>query len=74
MGKLVEWLEQKSHILMTIFIVLQGILFAIFTIIDLSLNNKSDKRIDIYISVSMCLFFIFMVHFAYHSVKYYKIR
>jgi hypothetical protein len=73
MGKIVEWLEEKSYILMTIFMVLQGILFAIFTIIDLSLKNKSDKRIDIYLSVSMCLFFIFMVHFAHHSVKSFKL-
>ena len=73
MGKIIEWLEQKSYHLMTIFMVFQGVLFFIFTIIDLSVRNKSDIRINIYLSGSMCLFFIFMVHFAYHSVIIFNI-
>lgn len=74
MGKIIEWLEEKSHYLMTVFMILQGLLFLSITIIDLSLREKTDIRVDLYISGSMCLFFIFMVHFAYHSVKYLSFR
>jgi hypothetical protein len=65
-NKITEWLEQKSYLLMTLFIIIQGLIFTLFTV--LFLLEKEDLKYKIYICGSMCLFFIFMVHFAYHSV------
>lgn len=77
MGRLVEWLEQKSHNLMTICIIIQGILFGTFTVIyflekGVDGTNPEDQefnlRFKIYMVSTLMIFFGFMVHFAYHSV------
>ena len=65
-----DFLEQKSYLLMTICIIIQGVLFGLFTFFFLIENDSQHPfQYKIYICGSMCLFFIFMIHFAYHSVK-----
>jgi hypothetical protein len=71
LNKITEWLEKKSYLLMTLFIIIQGILFSLFTVLFLLENDQHDLRYKIYICGSMCLFFLFMIHFAYHSVKFF---
>jgi len=73
MGKLLDFFENKSHILMTIFMSLQAFLFTAFIILFFMHNDDKDIRYKIYVCGTMGLFFIFMVHFAYHSVKIFLI-
>jgi hypothetical protein len=68
MGKVIDFLEQKSYILMTIFMILQGVLFSAFMFIFFIENDQNDWRYKLYICGTMGIFFVFMVHFAYHSV------
>lgn len=69
MGKFQDFLEQKSYLMMTICMIIQGVLFTLFTVLFLLENNSHTFQYKIYICGSMCLFFIFMIHFAYHSVR-----
>lgn len=68
MGKIQDFLENKSTYLMTFFLIVQVALFAIFIILFFQENNKDDIRYSIHLCGSMCLFLMFMIHFAYHSV------
>lgn len=67
MKKIEEFLEQKSHIPIAIFIAIQGVLFTVFTVFFF-IENESDVKYKLYICGSMSLLLIFMIHFAYHSV------
>jgi predicted membrane channel-forming protein YqfA (hemolysin III family) len=71
MSKLRDFLENKGHILMTVFIIIQAIIFFIFTSLLFVANDSKPIEYNIFLCGSDFLFLCFMVHFAYHSV--YKI-
>jgi len=69
-GKVCTFIKEKSHYLMTIFIVLQGLVF-LFTSIMLFVSRKDiaeDISFDIFMTLILFLFYGYMVHFAYHSI------
>ena len=64
-----EYIRANSHYLMTVFIVLQGFIYLCLCII---LHTKSliGTHLDIFATLNMILFYSYMVHYAYHSIKY----
>ncbi len=71
MKKVIEFLENKGHILMTSFIILQVIIFIAFSTLFFIINKNSPIVYNIFICGSVLLFLMFMIHFAYHSVLLY---
>ena len=69
MESCLEWLENKGHYLMPIFISLQCVIFIIMILFYFLAQGKiEDLIIHIYTWCVLVLFMSFMIHFAYHSV------
>lgn len=64
-----EFLEKKSHIFMTIFICVQSILFILFTVLFFIEESDKNLRYNLYVTCILTLFLVYMIHFAYHSIK-----
>jgi len=70
MGKITEWLETKAHHLMTIFIVIQTLIFITFILLcSLEQGTIEDYWQNAYTWSVLALFLSFMIYFAYHSVS-----
>lgn len=70
-AKFLEWMENKGYHLMTVFIVLQILIFVVLILIYFFAQGKmTDLYYNIYSWSVVCLFMVFMIHFAYHSVIY----
>lgn len=69
MGTLLEWLENKAHYLMTVFISFQSFIFVILILLYFFAQEKiTDLLVHIYTWCVLVLFMVFMIYFAYHSV------
>ncbi len=67
MNRVKEWLENKGHYLMPIFIVCQIIIFVILIFFYFFAQGKiEDPLIHYYSWTTLSLFMCFMIHFAYH--------
>jgi predicted membrane channel-forming protein YqfA (hemolysin III family) len=64
-----DFLENKSYLLMKLFIGIQFIIFILFSIFLFTANKTDFLEINLFICLSGFLFLCFMVHFAYHSVN-----
>ncbi len=73
MNKFVDYLEKKGSILMTLFIVLQLVIFILFSILFLIVNEEQELELKLFIIGSGVIFIAFMIHFAYHSVILFNI-
>lgn len=69
MNKIKQFFEEKGYLLISIFLVIQILLCIMYSVIFFLKNQDLDIKYNIYMCGSMFLFLIFMIHFAYHSVK-----
>ena len=67
-GKCCIFVKEKSHYLMTTFIVLQGLIF-IGLSISLFIEDTLGHKLEIFATLILYLFYGFMVYFAYHSIQ-----
>ncbi len=67
-GRLCTIIKEKSHYLLSIFIALQGLIFLTISILMFS-YNLVNKEFNVFATLLMFLFYGYMVHFAYHSIK-----
>lgn len=67
-----EFLEKQGHKLIIIILFIQSIIFVVFTLMFILAddNLSQSKKNKFYICGILALFLIFMIHFAYHSVKF----
>jgi uncharacterized protein with PQ loop repeat len=70
MGKLDDFIEKRAGLLMTIFLSVQASIFLAYSILFCVNNNDSAIELDIFICCTVGIFLLYMIHFAYHSVKY----
>lgn len=68
-GKVCTVIKEKSHYLMTVFIVLQGLVFLQISVIMFAADVVQDLKFEVYGSLILFLFYGYMVHFAYHSIQ-----
>jgi len=68
MGKCIDWLEKKGYHLLTIFIILQTVIFIAFLTLYSIEQNETDILQTVYTGSILALFLSFMIYFAYHSV------
>jgi hypothetical protein len=68
MSKLRDFLENKGHILMQIFIGIQIAMFIVFSVLLFIADSNNPIENNIFLCLSHVIFFCFMGHFAYHSV------
>jgi len=74
-GKVCTFIKEKSHYLMTTFIVLQGLIFLMISVLLFTADKKViedeevDIRFDVFVTLVLFLFYGYMVHFAYHSIQ-----
>jgi hypothetical protein len=74
MSKFQDFMENRGQLLMTIFIIIQSLIFIIFTCLFFIANDDDPIRNNIFICGSQFIFLCFMVHFAYHSVSLYLFK
>lgn len=69
-----EFLENKSPLLMKIALINHSVICIVFMIIFLILKQQQVSDFDIYYQIYVCsilfLFLFYMLYFAYHSVNY----
>jgi hypothetical protein len=69
MGNLDDFIEKRGKLIMTLFIVVQTVMFiAYLTMFTLTHKNWVIEGL-IFVCISMIVFLCFMIHFAYHSVN-----
>ena len=70
MGSCLEWLENKAHYIMTIFITLQSMIFVALILFYFFASGKLEDLLNhLYTWCVLILFMTYMIHFAYHSVR-----
>ena len=74
MGKLDDFIEKRGGLVMTISLIIHTLLLVVYTIIYIINDETSHEENKIFISGTLLIFIIYMIHFAYHSVKSYNFR
>lgn len=72
MGKLDEFIEKKGGIVMSVFLSIQTLIFMAYTFM-FCYKDRNIIYLDIFVIISLFIFLIFMIHFAYHSVRLFNI-
>jgi len=64
-------MKEKSHYLLTTFIVIQGIIFAMISILLFVSQSGivESYKFDVFVTLVLFLFYGYMVHYAYHSIQ-----
>jgi membrane protein YdbS with pleckstrin-like domain len=70
MGKLDDFIEKRGGLMIMIFLAIQTIIYIAFTIMFFINNEDSPVYANIFVCVSLLIFQIYMIHFAYHSVNH----
>ena len=66
-GKCLTFVKEKSHYLMNTFIILQGLILIVLCITQFLVKGDL-MELNIFGSIILFVFYIYMVHFAYHSI------
>lgn len=66
-----EFLENKSPLLMKIALINHTVISIIFTFLFLIFKEELDSYYKIYVCSILFLFVIYMIYFAHHSVNYF---
>jgi hypothetical protein len=70
MGNLDDFIEKRGKLVMTLFIVVQTVMFIAYLTMFILTHKDWLAEVLILVCVSMIGFLGFMIHFAYHSVNF----